>query len=76
MVAQQLETQTIPSLPNELTAASTKLVYLYVAAVDGATIDQMEADLDMRKLSLFPVVEDLADRNLLQTDGNQYQLDA
>ena len=41
-------------VPEGLTAAESKLVYVFLAASDGATVEELDAALDMGKISLFP----------------------
>ncbi|SDZ84554.1 hypothetical protein SAMN04488065_0736 [Haloplanus vescus] len=73
------ETQTIRGrpptsfdVPNELTASESKLVYLFVAVSDGATVDDLHASLDMSKLTLFPVLETLSERGLVDHVDGEY----
>jgi predicted transcriptional regulator len=57
-------------VPDELTAADSKLVYLFVAASDGVTIDDIHSGLDIKKISLFPVLDTLSERDLVdRVDG-------
>lgn len=59
-------------LPNELTAADSKLVYLFVAVSDGATVDDLQTALDIKKISLFPVLDTLSDRGLIERVEDEY----
>jgi hypothetical protein len=51
-----------PDLPDDLTATDSKLVYLFVAVSDGATIDDLQAALDVRALSERGPIERVEDR--------------
>lgn len=59
-------------LPDDLTAADSKLVYLFVAVSDGATVDDLQAALDIKKISLFPVLDTLSQRGLVERVDDQY----
>jgi hypothetical protein len=56
-------------VPDQLVAADTKLVYLFVTAAGGATVD---ARLAMKKIDLYPVLETLSERGLLVRDDDEY----
>ena len=55
-----------------LTAAESKLVYVFLAASDGATIDELTDALEISKISLFPVLRTLIERNVVARDGSAY----
>ncbi|AZH27178.1 TrmB family transcriptional regulator [Haloplanus aerogenes] len=59
-------------LPDDLTAADSKLVYLFVAVSDGATVDDLQASLDIKKISLFPVLDTLSKRGLIERVDDEY----
>jgi DNA-binding MarR family transcriptional regulator len=61
-----------PDLPDELTAADSKLVYLFVAVSDGATVDDLQTALDIKKISLFPVLDTLSERGLIECVEDEY----
>lgn len=58
------------AIPDELSAAESKLVYLFVATSGGATVDDLQSSLNIRKITLFPVLDTLSERGLIErTDG-------
>jgi predicted transcriptional regulator len=58
------------AVPEELSATESKLVYLFVATADGATVDDLQSSLGLTRLTLFPVLDTLSERGLVeQTDG-------
>ena len=59
-------------VPEGLTAAESKLVYVFLAASDGATVEELDAALDMNKISLFPVLRTLTERGVVTRDGSTY----
>mgnify|MGYP002760564146 CR=1 FL=1 len=59
-------------LPDDLTAADSKLVYLFVAVSDGATVDDLQTALDIKKISLFPVLDALSERGLIERVEDEY----
>ena len=65
-IAEQFE------VPDDLTAAESKLVYVAVAVSDGATVDDLQASLNLKKITLFPVLDALTDRGLIDRVGSEY----
>jgi len=59
-------------LPDDLTAADSKLVYLFVAVSDGVTVDDLQTALDMKKISLFPVLDTLSEHGLIECVEDEY----
>lgn len=59
-------------LPDDLTAADSKLVYLFVSVSDGATVDDLQSGLDIKKISLFPVLDTLSERGLIERVDDEY----
>lgn len=59
-------------IPDELTASESKLVYLFVAASDGATVDELVSGLNLKKISLFPVLATLSERDLIDRVDGEY----
>ena len=59
------------SPPADLSAES-KLVYLYLHTADGCNVDELQANLGLKKLSLFPVLRSLTERGLVRRDGSAY----
>jgi predicted transcriptional regulator len=59
-------------VPDDLTSSESKLVYLFLAASDGATIEELHDALDIRKISLFPVLRTLTERDAIARDGPTY----
>lgn len=57
-----------PTVPEELSAPEAKLVYLYLQTADGPTVDELYRNLDVPKLSLFPVLDTLRERDLIDAD--------
>jgi DNA-binding IclR family transcriptional regulator len=62
------------TVPSELDAASSKLVYLYLATKEGASITELSTSLGMRKLSLYSVLGSLAERDLVERSGETYRV--
>lgn len=60
------------TIPIELDSSGSKLVYLYLRTVDEATIEELQTALDLRQLSLFPVLQTLEGADLIERDGMTY----
>lgn len=59
-------------VPDDLASAESKLVYLFLTASDGATIEELHDSLDIRKISLFPVLRTLTERDVVDREGATY----
>ena len=68
------EPEPFPSaLPAELSAKS-KLVYVYLHTADGCHVDELQENLGLKKISLYPVLKSLTERGLVRRDGMTYLL--
>lgn len=63
-------------LPATLESSNSKLVYLYLSAVDTATVDDLQSALDMKQLTLFPLLQTLESEGLITKNGETYALAA
>ncbi|WP_114577022.1 MarR family transcriptional regulator [Saliphagus sp. LR7] len=72
MIQQQLEAETIAPLPETLTSPEAKLVYLYVDAAGGATVDDLNETLAMQKMSILSVLNSLSGEKLVEKSGSRY----
>lgn len=59
----------IDSIPAELDSSNSKLVYLYLSTVEEASIDDLQAALDIQQLTLFPTLRTLEGEDLIERDG-------
>ncbi|WP_142856344.1 helix-turn-helix domain-containing protein [Salinigranum halophilum] len=66
--------ETTPDLPTELDSTSSKLVYLYLRAAGACTVDELQASLDMKKISLYPLLKSLSKKGLVDSEGETYRL--
>lgn len=63
-------------LPAEIESTGSKLVYLYLSTAGEATIGELQTSLDMKQLSLYPVLETLSSEGLVARDGETYAVAA
>jgi predicted transcriptional regulator len=61
-------------LPDELGGPLEKLVYLYVRERGGASIYDLRDALDVPQLKLYPTLETLAERDLVEHRGDEVSL--
>ena len=66
------DTTTIDQLPAELDSSNSKLVYLYLNTAEEATITDLQTTLDMKQLALFPVLDTLEGKGLIERDGETF----
>ncbi|RQG95177.1 MarR family transcriptional regulator [Natrarchaeobius chitinivorans] len=72
MDAQQLTTGRIDDLPAELGSPQGKLVYLYLDATGGGTVDDLNRALAMNKMGVLSVLDSLSSRGLVEKNGSEY----
>lgn len=54
-------------IPGEINGPNSKLIYLYVGSKDSpASIEELSNNLQMSKLTIFPVVDQLCESDYLQ----------
>lgn len=63
-----------PTLPDEISSANAKLVYLYVKMRGEATVSDLQSDLGLQKLSLFSVLDSLRGADLVERDGQRVRV--
>ena len=76
-MSQQLLTRTdgeTTALPSELESTSSKLVYLYLRTTGECTVDDLQASLEMKKISLYPLLKSLSKKGLVNCEGETYSL--
>lgn len=59
-------------LPKTLDTADAKLVYLYLHRNKEATIDELQAALGMKKITLYPLLQTLTATDHVDQTGAQY----
>lgn len=59
-------------LPEALQSPQTKLVYLYLRAVDGARVEDLKRALGIQALTLYPILERLIDHQLVERGDDGY----
>ena len=61
------------SIPTDLESARAKLVYLYVAATGGTTVDRLCEDLDVKKGTALSITGTLRDRGYLERTESGFE---
>lgn len=59
-------------VPDDLDSAQAKLVYVYLEATGGATIDDLRKTLAMKKLSILSVLNTLSSAGYVDRRGERY----
>ncbi|MFP8954010.1 MarR family transcriptional regulator [Natrialbaceae archaeon A-arb3/5] len=62
------------SMPDDITSPRAKLVYFYLATRDGATADELRAELDISKGSVLSITGTLRDRGHITHRNETYEL--
>jgi len=60
------------AVPARLDSPQSKLVYLYLEATDGATVDDLKSALSMKKIAVLSVLSSLSSDGLVEKDGDTY----
>ncbi|MCU4740921.1 MarR family transcriptional regulator [Halobacteria archaeon AArc-m2/3/4] len=72
MMQQQLSSKQVTPLPDTLCSPQAKLVYLYLDATDGATVDDLNRTLAMKKIDVLSVLNSLSSSDLVEKTDDQY----
>ncbi|WP_380675371.1 helix-turn-helix domain-containing protein [Salinigranum sp. GCM10025319] len=59
-------------VPDEIQSPRAKLVYLYLTVEGTATIGELQTGLTMTKLTLYGVLDTLAERGLVERKRGRY----
>lgn len=59
-------------LPEALTTADAKLVYLYLSVEGAATVDELHAALGMKRITLYPLLRTLRAGGHVDRTGSRY----
>ncbi|WP_227015150.1 helix-turn-helix domain-containing protein [Natronorubrum aibiense] len=62
----------IDTVPDTLDSAQAKLVYIYLEATGGATVEELGATLSMQKLSILSILNTLSSAGFVEQDGDEY----
>lgn len=62
-------------LPTELESPRAKLVYLYLQR-GTASIDDLQSDLEVKKITLFSILRTLRERGLVEKQDGQFAVSA
>jgi DNA-binding MarR family transcriptional regulator len=62
----------LAAVPDGIESPRAKLVYVYCSITDGATTDQLCDNLSMTRLTLYPIIESLEDRELIERENDHY----
>ncbi|WP_440765919.1 MarR family transcriptional regulator [Natronorubrum sp. DTA7] len=66
--------QSTEPVPNDLESPRAKLVYLYVATTDGASIERLCDDLDVKKGTVLSITGTLRERGYLERTDSGFEL--
>lgn len=67
---QALESKPVTELPTEIESPRAKLVYLYLSVAGETSVDDLQSSLDMKKITLFGIVDTLTKRGFAEKDGD------
>jgi len=60
------------SVPAELSSDGTKLVYLYLQVSGESTLEELNQSLEMKTISLLPILNTLQSKELVDRQDNSY----
>lgn len=63
-------------VPDRIESSQAKLVYLCLEATGGATIEDLEETLTMKKIDILSVLNSLSSDGLVEQDGDRYVVTA
>ncbi|SEO23479.1 hypothetical protein SAMN04487948_101248 [Halogranum amylolyticum] len=62
------------TVPTDLESTGSKLVYLYLDAINGGDVSTLRESLDMQTISLYPILQTLSKKGLVERDGERYHV--
>jgi hypothetical protein len=62
------------AVPDELESTGSKLVYLYLDATNGCDISALRESLGMKTIAIYPILQTLAGKGLVERDGDRYHV--
>lgn len=60
------------SVPSNLSSDGTKLVYLYLQISGAATLEEINQSLEIKTISLLPILNTLLSKELVDREDNYY----
>ncbi|SDR01523.1 TrmB family transcriptional regulator [Halopelagius longus] len=60
------------SLPSDLQSPRAKLVYLYLRQTEEESLEHLRTALDMKTITLYPVLGSLVEKGHVRSDGDRY----
>lgn len=72
MSLQQSASARPDALPDDLRSPRAKLVYLYLKTSRGATVQELQDALNLKKITLYSLLQTLTERDLVQADADAY----
>ncbi|SFK71564.1 hypothetical protein SAMN04487950_0735 [Halogranum rubrum] len=62
------------TVPETLDSTGSKLVYLYLDSIGGGDISVLRESLDMKTISIYPILQTLSKKGLVERDGDHYHI--
>lgn len=62
------------ALPDDIHSPRAKLVYLYLQTSHGATVAELQDALNLKKITLYSLLQTLTERDLVQADADTYAI--
>lgn len=59
-------------IPADLRSAQSKLIYLFLSMNGTTTINELQDELNMKKISLYSILKTLEKEDVISKDGEQY----
>ena len=72
MESHERRAERLAPIPEEIESPRAKLVYLWLEAADGATVDDLGTALAMKKIDILSVLNSLSSAGLVERDGDEY----
>ena len=68
----QQSTEKFDPVPETLDSPQSKLVYIYLDATGGATVDDLNQTLAMKKITVLSILSSLSKEGLVEKDDGTY----
>lgn len=67
-----IQRPTTSTVPGDIESPRAKLVYLYLDTASAATIDDMQAALDLQKITLYSILRTLREREIVEKRNGRF----
>ena len=62
------------SVPDGINSSTAKLIYVYIKSVASTTLEQLSSSLNMKKITVYPIISTLIKKGFITQSNNIYKV--